>query len=203
MDLAPITTSKLEGRTGAWGKELNVVDGAGLRVIEVRLGTAVKPPYAVFRTANGEWRVERTDPFLPPGPKRSGLGGRAERLDVVDSSGDVVATMSSGRLTLAEGEELTWVYPGRTTLCGLGDGLWVARAHWPRRRGKPSGNKKNAQQRTRGDGCRPEDLTASSSPSTSRSWTLNRSSHGRAAGSTPVRRLVSQPTRRAREFLPP
>jgi hypothetical protein len=135
MDLAPVTTSKLEGRTRAWGKELNVVDGAGLRVIEVRLGTAVKPPYAVFRTTNREWRVDRTDPFLPPGRKRSGLRGRAERLDVIDASGDIVATMSSGRLTLSEGEELIWVYPGLTTLCGLGDGLWVARAHWPRRRG--------------------------------------------------------------------
>jgi hypothetical protein len=112
-----------------------MVDGAGLRVIEVWLGTAVKPPYAVFRTAQGEWRVERTDPFVPPGPKRSGLRSHAERLDVVDSSGEIAATMHRATLTLADGETLTWVYPGSTTLCGLGDGLWVARAHWPRRRG--------------------------------------------------------------------
>jgi hypothetical protein len=135
MDLVPVTTSTLEGRTRAWGKELNVVDVAGLRVIEVRLGAATKPPYAVFRTAQGEWRVERTDPFLPPGPKRRGLRGRAERLDVVDSSGEIAATMPGATLTLGDGETLTWVYPGFTTLCGLGDGLWVARAHWPRRRG--------------------------------------------------------------------
>jgi hypothetical protein len=133
MDLAPVTTSKLEGRTRAWGRELNMVDSAGLRVIEVRLGAKAKPPYAVFRTASGEWRVERTDPFRPPGPKRSGLRGTAERLDVIDSSGDIVATKSSGRLTLAGGEELTWIQPrSSTSLCGLGDGLWVARAHWPR-----------------------------------------------------------------------
>src|SRR2546430_914970 len=108
----------------------------GQHVIEVRLGTAAKPPYAVFSTAQGEWKVERTDPFVPPGARRTALRGRWHTLDVIDSSGNVVATMRGSQLTLADGEELTWVYPrSYTTLCGLGNGLWLARAHWPRRRG--------------------------------------------------------------------
>lgn len=131
MDLAPVTTSKLEGRTRAWGKELSVVDSASNDVIEVRLGTVAKPPHATVRTAQGEWRVDRFDPFRPPGPKRTGLDGGRERLDLLDSDGNIVATKSGYTLTLADGEELTW----DSTACGLGDGLWTARAHWPRRRG--------------------------------------------------------------------
>ena len=132
IDLAPILlASKLEGRTSRWGKDLSVVDAAGSDVIEVRLGTAAKPPYAVVRTAQGEWRVDRFDPFRPPGPKRTGLDGGRERLDVLDSDGNIVARKSGYTLTLADGEELTW----DSTACGLGNGLWTARAHWPRRRG--------------------------------------------------------------------
>jgi hypothetical protein len=135
MDLAPVTTSRLRGRTRDWGKHLRVEDEAGNLVIECMLGTAVKPPYATFRTAQGKWTVERTDPFVPPGPKRSGFRHRLERLDVFDSGGEVVATMHGATLKLAHGEELIWVYPQYTTLCGLRDGLWVARAKWPRRQG--------------------------------------------------------------------
>ncbi|MGZ5342707.1 MAG: hypothetical protein ACXWEK_06715, partial [Solirubrobacterales bacterium] len=136
LDLAPITSSQLQGRTRAWGQELSVMDGAGHIVIEARLGNAAKPHYAVFRTAQGEWRVERTDTFVLPGPRRSGLRDRTERLDVLDSSGNVVAVMRRGQLTLADGENLRWVYPATySTSCGLGGDLWVAKAHWPRRRG--------------------------------------------------------------------
>ena len=112
------------------------MDAAGNLVIGCRLGTAVKPPYADFWTAQGEWTVERTDPFVPPGPKRTGLRDRFERLDVIDSAGNVAAMMHAATLTLADGEELFWIYPGQfDTACALGGDLWVARANWPRRRG--------------------------------------------------------------------
>ena len=136
MEIAPITTSELQGRTRAWGTELSVIDGGGHVVIESSLGTAAKPFFAVFRTAHGEWRVERKDPFVPPGPERRGLRDRAERLDVFDPGGNVVATHHAGDLALSDGETFEWVPPDAfSTSCGLGGDLWVAKAKWPRRRG--------------------------------------------------------------------
>jgi hypothetical protein len=139
MDLAPITTSELRGRTRKRGKELSVVDGAGHVVVEARLRGAAKPAYATFATAHGEWRIERRGRWLPPGlpgPRRSSRRDGKPRLDVVDWAHRVVATMRGSELTLADGETLTWVGPRIwSSLCGLGGDLWIAKGLRPRRRG--------------------------------------------------------------------
>ena len=105
---------------------MSVIDGGGHVVIESRLGAAAKPFLAVFQTALGEWRVERKDPFVPPGPKRQGLRDRAEgRLEVFDPSGSLVATLHAGELALTHGETLVWVPPDAySTSCRAGECDW-------------------------------------------------------------------------------
>ena len=115
---------------------MSLVDHAGHVVLEARLRRAAKPAYAVIRTAQGELRVDRTDGFLPPGPKRSARRDRSEKLEVVDPTGNVVATMRKNQLTLADGEALAWAGPRIwSNRCGLGGDLWLAKGLRPRRRG--------------------------------------------------------------------
>lgn len=139
MALVPITTSELRARVTRRGQELTVADRDGNVVVQGKLGKAAKPALAQIVTAEGRWRLERRE------RPRNAMGARIfwrrlptfqERVVINTSNEEEVATLRGTNLTLADGETLTWAGPRIwTSLCGLGDGLYVAKSLWPRRRG--------------------------------------------------------------------
>src|SRR5262249_44541653 len=113
MELAPITTTELRGRSRHWGKELTVVDPAGNAVMEARLGKAATPNFAELTTAKGSWRIERRKrDWTKQGPRPLWWDAPARQdLVVLDESDDDVATWREGKLTLTDGESLVWAGP--------------------------------------------------------------------------------------------
>jgi hypothetical protein len=112
-DLRPVTTSQLKGRSSQRGKLLTVTDPNGDAVVQAVLAKAVKPAYAVFKAADGEWRVEQT--------------GRHE-LVVLDPSARASARVRTGEVVLANRETLTWHKPSHVRpRYRLGGDLWVAK----------------------------------------------------------------------------
>jgi hypothetical protein len=119
LDLRPLGTSRLQGRTTGRGQALTVIDSDGTAVVEGALGKAAAPAEAMFRTAEGRWRVEAS----------------ASGVAILDLKRRTVATARKGEVVLASGERLLWK---RSTLPRVryrfGDDLWVAKGSWlPRR----------------------------------------------------------------------
>lgn len=120
MELAPVTSTRLHGRTHDRGKALTVTDTSGDEVVRAVLGEEARPAYAVFQTFGGRCRIEAG--------ARSGLTG-VESASVVDWQGNVVARVLSGEIMLAGGESLQWKLSSvLRTRCRVGGDLWVATA---------------------------------------------------------------------------
>ncbi len=127
MDLAPITSRRLVGRTQKFGTELSVTDPAREMVVRAAVGKAAGTAYAVIYTAGGTWRIRKS--------ARNELTG-TESSPVLDLADKTVATLVAGEVALAGGETLPWKLTGvLRKRCRLGGDLWEAR----RRGGRDAG----------------------------------------------------------------